>query len=98
MVRCDNKPAIALVLDNIVTIGNRFYELTGHYPKEQYQKGNICVRHVAGEFNPAYLLTKAIDGITFSKLVGWVKGIGGGLPAAPPPPRTSFSISCDTIT
>ena len=87
-MRCDNKPAIALVLDDIVTIGNRFYELAGHYPKEQYQKGMICVRHVAGEFNPVDLLTKAVDGITFSKLVGWVKGIGGELPAAPPPPRT----------
>ena len=49
-----------MVLDDIVTIGNRFYELAGHYPKEQYQKGNICVRHVAGDKNLADLLTKAV--------------------------------------
>ena len=30
VVRCDNKPAIALVLDDIITIGNRFNELAGH--------------------------------------------------------------------
>ena len=89
VIRCDNKAAIALVRDDIVSIGNRFYSLDCHYPKEQYENGNICVRHVDGVENCADIMTKAVDGTTFAKLAAWAKGTDERqLPAAPPPPRT----------
>ena len=107
IVRCDNKPAIALCSGRhrcsgrLVTIGNRFYELGGHYPKEQYQNGNICVRHVRGDDNRADLPlgpTKAVGGITkekIAKLVGWVKGIGGGAAGgAAASPNVDVKIMC----
>ena len=89
VIRVDNKAAIALVRDDIVSIGNRFYSLDCHYPKEQFESGNICVRHVDGVINCADIMTKAVDGTTFSNLAGWAKGTDPrGLPVAPPAPKT----------
>jgi hypothetical protein len=66
-LHCDNESAIGLAYNPLAHKGSKHIEVRYHYIREQVADGTIDVEYVDTKNQLADVLTKAVDGETFSK-------------------------------
>ena len=83
VVLVDNKAAITLANDTLITAKNRFYSRLAHYSKECVAQGRVDIRWVPSGRNYSDGCTKNIDFETFAEHFPFVRGYKAK-PAPPP--------------
>ena len=71
---CDNKPAVILSQEDIVTQGNQYIRLAFHNNKEMQELGDSVVEYVRTGRNISDILTKAVDHQTMKQLLEAMTG------------------------
>ncbi len=67
LLRCDNESAIGLAYNPLAHKGSKHIEVRYHYIREQVANKTIEVEYVDTTSQLADVLTKAVDGETFTK-------------------------------
>lgn len=83
----DNDQATRLGLEDMVTTGNKMIRNNYHFVKECVELGDIDIRRVPTELNPADPLTKPLSRQFCERLLPVLTGCGNHLPDLPPPAR-----------
>lgn len=72
----DNRAAILLSEEDIVSTGNQFITIPYHYNKEVIERGEVTMRFVPTADNLADLFTKAVSRQTLDRLLPRLIGCG----------------------
>ena len=83
----DNDQATRLGLEDMVTTGNKMIRNNYHFVKECVELGDIDIRRVPTELNPADPLTKPLSRQHCERLLPVLTGTGNHLPDLPAPAR-----------
>ena len=83
----DNDQATRLGLEDMVTTGNKMIRNNYHFVKECVELGDIDIRRVPTELNPADPLTKPLSRQYCERLLPVLTGTGNHLPDLPAPAR-----------
>jgi hypothetical protein len=71
---CDNRAALTLAEEDIVTTGNQYTRTPYHFNKEVIQDGNVFVEWIASAENLADLMTKSVPRQVIEYLLGRLLG------------------------
>jgi hypothetical protein len=83
----DNKAAVALAREHLITMGNRFFDRELHFAKDAFENFLTDPRWDHGTNNPSDLMTKSTSRPIFKSFHLMSKGYGEGLPPIPPRAR-----------